>query len=148
MLKTQAMPSKYLKQGDIPKPVLVTIQRVALEELESSDDSTSEKPILHFLESISPMVLNATNWDLIEEGLGLMDSDDWGGHQIVIEVDKNVRFQGKRVGGLRVRMPRKPKNGSTQAAQLEPDPEPEIDVDEAARVFAAQPSGADDEVPF
>ena len=79
MRKHEAHPGRFLRQDDLEKPILVTIQRVEMQPLEG-DSGTTQKPIAHFIEpNVSPMVINKINWDTLEEGLGLPDSDDWPG---------------------------------------------------------------------
>ena len=134
MRKHEAHPGRFLRQDDLEKPILVTIQRVEMQPLEG-DSGTTQKPIAHFIEpNVSPMVINKINWDTLEEGLGLPDSDDWPGSQCVIYVDPNVSFGGRRSGGLRVRMPK----GHAP---------PEVAPEQLATSIGAEEMG-DAEVPF
>lgn len=73
--------------------------------MNAPDGSTQTKPVLRFRDA-KPLVLNKENWQTIVDLYG-DDSDNWQGHWIELHVDPNVRFGGKRVGGIRVK-PEKP----------------------------------------
>lgn len=69
------------------------------------------KYCLHFKEDVKPMILNSTNAQLIARAVGSEETEDWPGKQIVLYNDPNVSFQGKLVGGIRVRAAKKDKKG-------------------------------------
>ena len=128
MLKSEAHPGRFLRQDDVSKPILVTILRVEMALLEG-DAGTTQKPVAHFIEpGVSPMVINKINWDELENGFGMPDSDDWGGSQCVIYVDPNVSFGGRRSGGLRVRMPKSQVAPPVDPKQIETDEMPDESV--------------------
>ena len=52
------------------------------------------------------LVLNDTNLEALEEAFG-PDSDDAIGGQVILFVDPDVRYGGQRVGGIRIKLPRK-----------------------------------------
>ena len=113
------MPSKYLKQSDIPEPALVTMQ--GIKNVDVSPNGKGEmRWIMTFQELDKPMVLNSTNIKRVAKAHG-DDSDFWTGKQMVIYVDEDVEYAGEIVGGLRLRAPK-------QKAQ--PKPEPEFQDDE------------------
>lgn len=109
--KGQAYPSTWLKSEDLigedglgaghDGDFVVTIKSCKIEEVGQGDDK-EEKPVLKFRETEKGVVLNATNWDSISELHG-EDSDDWIGKQITLYVDRNVKYAGKKVSGIRVR---------------------------------------------
>ncbi len=98
--------SKYLKQSDLPKPILVTIKDVNQENLAMEGQSIEFKWIIHFVENVKPMVLNSTNAQIIAGITGSEITEDWQNHKIVLYADPNISFQGKLVGGIRARAPR------------------------------------------
>lgn len=100
---SQISESKYLKQSDAPKPLLVTIKEVTIENLAKEGDPKEEKWIIHFKEDYKPMVLNKTNANRTARATGSEDTDDWAGKQIVVYVDPDVEFAGQVTGGLRIR---------------------------------------------
>lgn len=94
-------PSKYLKQEDVPTPIRTMIRSIALGEIEG-DSGKETKPVISF-HGLKDMVLNKGNGTILFEAFG--EPENWPGKQIEIYVDPNVSFGGKRVGGLRVRIP-------------------------------------------
>jgi hypothetical protein len=86
-----------LKSADAKaKPILATISHVAMEFVGQGADQ--KKPVL-YLEECKPMVLNATNWETLEEAFG--DSDEWTDHKIKIKCER-TQYQGKTTDGLRI----------------------------------------------
>lgn len=133
-----AFPSNYLKKEDVgDKRVLVTIDRVAVEEVGQGKDKET-KPVLYFQGHSKGMVLNVGNAQAITEIAHSDETDDWSGVRIVLYVDKNVMFGSERVGGLRVMAPPKGSNGSRPAPPPPPPPQ------EIVEDFQA----SDEDVPF
>lgn len=119
MPKTSEMiTSKFLRKEDFDEDQVVTIKDVSLEEMQGSGDT---KWVLFFNEVQKGLVLNTTTIRVLEAAFG-NDSDDWRGKRVMIYVDPNVSFQGRVVGGLRLRTPRKTGNGTPKPApKVEPD---------------------------
>jgi hypothetical protein len=138
MKKSEALPGNYLRQEDVSEPMLVTIERVTLEVLEN-DRGKDNKPIMYFGELGRGLVVNATNWDACEIGFSEVDSDGWIGRKVVLFVDPTVTFGSKRVGGIRIRMPKQ-----RPASPDAPTPE---EVAEEAKAAERMYDTAD-EVPF
>jgi hypothetical protein len=117
--------SKYLKQEDIDRPILVTIagwDKVTLE----NNNKKSERFILTFKEHVKPLVLNKTNGNRIAKITGKGDDfDDWIGVKIVLFVDPDVEMAGEIVGGIRVRAP-KTAAAQKPAQEEENIPDPSI----------------------
>lgn len=111
MTRGQAFPSTYLSKEDVNAPFVATIDCVQIAELKN-DDGSEQKPVLHWLDAqVKPMILNNTNWMVLEVAYG-PDSDGWVGKTIEVFVDPTVMFGKKAVGGVRLRMPvGKPSNG-------------------------------------
>jgi hypothetical protein len=95
--------SKYLKQADVPEPVIVTIGKVGKVNLAKEGDAPEEKWAIRFKEFPKPMLLNSTNIKLLEKACGSDDTDDWAGKEVILYNDENVTFGGQVVGGLRIR---------------------------------------------
>lgn len=93
--------SKYLKQSDVPDPVIVTITKVGRVNIAKEGEKEQLKWAIRFTEFDKPMLLNSTNIKLLEKFLGSDDTDDWTGKEIVLYTDENVTFGGDIVGGLR-----------------------------------------------
>jgi hypothetical protein len=98
MRKNEVFPARFLKSADAKtKPIFATISHMEMEMVGQGADQ-KKKPVL-YLEERKPMVLNATNWESLEEAFG--DSDDWPGHKIKIKCER-TQFQGKTTDGLRI----------------------------------------------
>lgn len=144
--------SKFLKKEDVGTGVLVTIRDCTQENVSLPGADPELKWTLHFDELDKPMVLNATCGALIQAITGSPESDDWIGKRIVLFSDPTIMFQGRVVGGIRVRAPKgkaaqavaapapktagtptpKPRPAPTvsrQAPEPEPEPEPEAEDD-------------------
>lgn len=117
---SEMLPSKYIKQTDVEKPMIVTLKNVELTDV-SPNGAGEMKWVIEFKELPKPMVLNSTNIKRIAKAHG-DDSDGWTGKQMVIYVDEDVEFGGEIVGGLRLRAPKVAK--PVQAEDLDDDPLP------------------------
>lgn len=95
--------SKYLKQSDVPDPVIVTVGKVGKINLAKEGDPPEEKWAVRFNEFKKPMLLNSTNIKLLERACGSDDTDDWVGKEVIVYNDESVTFGGSVVGGLRIR---------------------------------------------
>lgn len=95
--------SKYLKQSDVPDPVIVTVAKIGRVNIAKEGDAPEEKWALRFKEFNKPMLLNSTNIKLLEKACGSDDTDHWLGKEVILYTDENVSFGGQVVGGLRIR---------------------------------------------
>ena len=95
--------SKYLKQADVPDPVIVTVQGVKQVNMAKDDEAPELKWAIKFRELDKPMVLNSTNIHVAAKVFGSPNTDDWRGKEIILYTDPNVSFGGQVVGGLRFR---------------------------------------------
>ena len=96
-------PSTYLKKEDVPVPTTATIKSVTQDQI-GGDGDKELKPVLSFVGNLKPMVLNKGNATTLAEHFG-DDTSTWPGKTIEVYTDPSVTFQGKRVGGVRVRVP-------------------------------------------
>lgn len=116
---SEMIQSKFLRKEDFDEDQICTINSVSLEPMQGSNDT---KWVVFFREHPKGMVLNTTTIRVLENAFG-EDSDDWIGKRVKVYVDPNVSFQGRVVGGLRLRTPSK-----TQSATSAPKPvDPEFD---------------------
>jgi hypothetical protein len=104
--------SKFLKKNDVDQPVNVTIK--SYEQLDVGMENAKElKWCLHFHELDKPLVLNKTNGQLIALFTGTEDFDGWLEKKVQLYNDPTIAFQGKLVGGIRIRQ--------AQQSQFTPD---------------------------
>ena len=107
MPKTSEMrESKFLKQTDVGRGALGTVDKVVQMNVAKEGADPEMKWCLTFAEIDKPLVLNSTNIQLCEKIFGSDDTDQWHGKRLVLYTDPNVSFQGKLVGGIRVRAPK------------------------------------------
>lgn len=111
-------PGQYLKAADLGgKRVPVVVDRVEGEEI-----GGEHKAVMYFRGKDKGLVLNKTNWSMLEEITGKEDSDDWDGTRIVLYPAK-TDYQGKRVDCIRIDPP-------PAGSQPAPPPPPPADDDE------------------
>jgi len=107
MPKTSEMrESKFLKKEDVGAGALVTIAGCSQKNVAMEGAHPDLKWCLTFHELDKPLVLNSTNIQICEQICGSDDTDDWDGKTVVLYTDPNVSYQGKLVGGIRVRAPK------------------------------------------
>ena len=107
MPKTSEMrESKFLKQTDVGGGMMFTVESCEQHNVAKEGSDPEMKWCLTFAESDKPLVLNSTNIQLCQNIFGSDDTDNWIGKRIVLYTDPNVSFQGKLVGGIRVRAPK------------------------------------------
>lgn len=95
--------SKYLKQADVPDPVIVTVQGVKQVNMAKEGDAPEMKWAIKFVEIDKPMILNSTNIHVAAKIFNSDNTDAWKGKELVLFTDPNVSFGGQVVGGLRFR---------------------------------------------
>lgn len=105
---SQLKESNYLKKEDCDPPLLVTIDHLTQKNIALEGDPPDMKYVLHFKSTglgadIKPMIINSTNAQLIARAVGSEETEDWEGKEVVLFHDPNVSYQGKLVGGIRVR---------------------------------------------
>lgn len=128
----QMMDGKFLKKEDVDPAKLVTIKGLAKQNA-GRDDNPEMKWTMSFQELSKPLVMNGTNLQLCAHALGTDETDNWIGKQIVLYNDPSVQFQGKLVGGVRIRAAKK----KVVSAPVAPVQAPVVDDEEL-----------DDEIPF
>lgn len=106
MPKTSEMiQSKFLRKEDFEEDQICSIRGVRLEDVGNTGE---QRWVIYFREHQKGMVLNVTSIRVLEAAFG-DDSDDWKGKTVTVYVDPNVSFQGRVVGGLRLKPPAKQK---------------------------------------
>jgi len=133
-----AFPSRYIKASDLgDKRVLVTIDRVEIEEVGREKDS---KPVVYFAGKEKGLVLNKTNAKKITEVSKSAETEEWAGVKVVLYATE-TEFGGDTVSCVRVAPPPKPAAEKPTAAP-KPVPAP------APRPVTEADPITDDDVPF
>ena len=94
--------SKYLSKEDCDPPILVQIAYLAQDEIKVDNDAIENRGVLYFHGDTKPLILNATNRDILKAILGVTSAGQLKNQQIVLYNDLTVVFRGK-VGGIRIR---------------------------------------------
>lgn len=99
-MKTSKYVSAYVKAKDIAKPQTVTVTSV--EEREFTNDGKTKTSLVVFFKELEQGVV-ACKEALIQltEIFETEETDDWTGKKVTLFADPNVKYAGKRVGGLR-----------------------------------------------
>lgn len=164
----QMFPSKYLKATDFKdddgdfQEFRWTIAGVEFEEIKGDDGETKEMPIIYFKKQDKGIVLNKTNAERLATVYG-EETDDWTGYPVIAYVEQ-VTFQGRKVDGIRLRVPPKAERvkdkgadgtkSKTKQREEEPEDEVEEEEEERPRSSSKKKSGGksrkdeDDEMPF
>lgn len=123
--------SKFLKREDVGVGVLVTISKVEPVNVAKDGADPEMKYAVYFDELEKPLVLNATNGEIIAGITGHEDDIErnWLGVKVVLYDDPNVFYSGKKTGGIRVRAPR------NQPAKPKPEPVKALPSDDDSMPF-------------
>ena len=100
--------SKWLKKEDVEALSLEErrTEVVSIEEDQVGDDL---KPVVSFKGIEKPWPINMTGLEVLAELTGSQDTKDFDGTKVEVFVDPDVRYAGKRVGGIKLRpIPSKP----------------------------------------
>lgn len=103
MKRSQAFPSQWLSKEDVQVPIMLAIKSVTFATVQDNGRDT-DKPTMNFIGNHKPLLLNNTNWMVIEAAFG-EESDHWIGKTVEAYFDPNVMFGKDRVGGVRLRIP-------------------------------------------
>ena len=104
LTRDQAFPSKWLKKEDVDPARRFTIATIYQDEVQGNYGAETKVIVTFTDPAVKPLILNATNWDAI--GHAYSDNTDlWVGKVVELYHDPTVMNKGKRVGGIRVRIP-------------------------------------------
>ena len=101
-------PSEYLKSEDVEEAggeMLLTVKSVARKEYEEDDGTKTVKGALSFSETEKKLTLNVTNTNTMATMYGGKNIDTtWLGKTVTLFVDPHVKYAGKEVKGIRIRL--------------------------------------------
>lgn len=83
--------------------IVVTIKSVANENVTGTDGKKENCTVMHFVEDIKPLVLNATNSKTITKLFKTPYIEEWVGRKIQLYVQKGIKAFGDIVDAIRVR---------------------------------------------
>ena len=99
---------QYLKQSDVDPPVVWTITDAQEKLISAPGKPAKPKIVLYFDGSTKGLVLNMANGDVLFDMTGFDDPAEWIGVTVELYADPDVSYAGKKVGGVRIRDPKKP----------------------------------------
>ncbi len=105
--KNQIFPKPHIVALDLQgKQFAVTIDHFGFQEVNDpkGGDKKTKAPVLWFKDAKKYLILNSTNWDAVVDATGKENSDEWGGHKIVLFPTTKVAF-GKTWNVIRVAKP-------------------------------------------
>lgn len=87
------------------KPLIFTIKEVRQEYGVSVAGRKGDFNIAYFVENIKPLVLNATNANVVKSFCKSSSFvEDWKNVMVELYIDKSVKMKGEVVGGVRIKM--------------------------------------------
>lgn len=95
--------SPFLKSKDIKKPVVVTITKVTEESFKGDDGKERKSVALHFKQLDQALVTCKESLAFLIDHFETDESNDWIGKDVELFFDADVKYQGKRIGGIRIR---------------------------------------------
>lgn len=97
-------PGRFLKKEALPAPKVIRIVAVTTAELENEKGRVEQKVTVKYkaADGDGEIVWCKSNAVLTAFALGTPEYEQWVGKLITIANDPNVKFGGKKVGGVRV----------------------------------------------
>jgi len=93
----------FFKADDVKDTsIALTIKAVAEEDV-GPEDRSERKIVARFSEDERGLVLNKTRYEDAAGLFGSKNTDIWIGKKVSLAYDPNVKFGGKRVGGIVLR---------------------------------------------
>ena len=97
--------SQYLKKEDLSDPVDTELLWVAEEQVTPPGKGTTTRLVAHFDGLRKGLVLNTANCEILAEMTGTDDPNEWKDIALQLYVDSDVKYGGKKIGGIRIRTP-------------------------------------------
>jgi len=99
------MPSTYFNAQNLKDSgeQVLTIKECRFENVAPDDKPEDMKWVLCFEETTSRVVLSSTRLDQVVSLFGTNESEAWHGKKVTVYCDPDVRFAGKKVGGVAIK---------------------------------------------
>lgn len=98
--------TKFIQKSDVERGALVTIGKIVEENVALESQAEEIKYVIYFSEDYKPWAPGIETLEVISQIAGSGNVDDWIGTKLVLFVDPDVKFGGKKVGGIRCRAPK------------------------------------------
>ena len=95
----------YLGAQDLQKGVdlVGTITAVKVEQVKGTGGKSEDCSVIHWKESIKPMIMNRTNAKAITKALDTPYVEEWEGGKVSIYIQTGIQAFGTTTDGLRIR---------------------------------------------
>jgi hypothetical protein len=114
--------AQYQKKEDLPEPVDTELLWVKEEKVTAPGKDARTRLVAYFEGLAKGLVLNTTNCEILAEITGTDDPNQWKDIPVQLYVDPDVKYGGKKSGGIRIRRPPGPAPLQEPAPVQEPEP--------------------------
>ena len=97
--------AQYLKKEDLSDPVEAELLWVKEEKVTPPGKDTKTRLVASFEGLPKGLVLNTANCEILAEITGTDDPNEWKDVALQLNVDPDVKYGGKKTGGIRIRKP-------------------------------------------
>ena len=97
--------AQYLKKEDLSDPVDTELLWVKEEKVTPPGKGTKTRLVASFEGLSKGLVLNTANCEILAEITGTDDPNEWKDVALQLYVDPDVKYGGKKIGGIRIRKP-------------------------------------------
>ena len=106
-MKASTLLSEFLKADALKEsgPQTYTIKDWEITEFKDDKSGKLEKKLTLIVDDDQKLLLNKENTRTLIEAFDTDETDDWVARSFEAYFEPNVTFAGKRVGGLRIRVP-------------------------------------------
>ena len=96
------MPSAYFNAQQLKESgeQTLTIKGCQLENVAPEDKPEEKKWVVYFNETDSGVVLNSSRLEQLVNVFGTNESEQWYGKKVMVYCDPNIKFGGKKIGGV------------------------------------------------
>jgi hypothetical protein len=95
--------AQYLKKEDLSDPVDTELLWVKEEKVTAPGKGTKVRLVASFEGLPKGLVLNTANCEILAEITGTDDPNEWKDVVLQLYVDPDVKYGGKKIGGIRIR---------------------------------------------
>jgi hypothetical protein len=95
--------AQFLKKEDISDPVDTELLLVKEEKVTTPGKGTRTRLVAYFDGLSKGLVLNTANCETLAEKTGTDDPNEWKDVSVQLYVDPDVKYGGKKTGGIRIR---------------------------------------------
>jgi len=97
--------AQYLKKEDLAGPVDTELLWVKEEKVTTPGKGTKTQLVAYFEGLSKGLVLNTANCEILAEVTGTDDPSEWKDVVLQLYVNPDVKYGGKKVGGIRIHEP-------------------------------------------